>query len=524
MTPEMHKVNGYSALLTTSIISLFASLILVFLATNGTFDLFQPSFLWKAYNHYFLSLIDGRLDVPAHGIGKEGSYIDDKVFMYYGMLPTLPRFFLHPFIDLNKLPASYFSILFFTLLGNVVLQHSIVKQYLICKHAAKNVILPNSKFQIIFLVLISLIVWFGSATFLISQNATIYHEPYAAALCIVNIFLALLIRDGFFLGKFHYVNLMPYAFLAGLCTHARMPTALSLYLVTGLIMLVQICRQYPNISPIKRPHYLLWLALLKYWKEVLVLGFFGLSILLLNFARYGDLFNFMGVNNGFVFFEGWSERQCSVIPHGTFHKINRIIVNTYVYLSGDWQNHWSLIRLFSTGYGRVEMPAAPIAVLWAAPITCFIIVMCRSLLGLRLVFSRILLVFILAFSAGALFQLSYPTITHRYIAELWLPLGTCLLFCWYSYLVRPTQFRLGNPKVVGFIGVLAFIGVSYQLYLAITDEYYLDDGPVTSLERPSFHYPVEDYEYLGTLTNEKIKTFYIEREQRRQNECAKFRN
>ena len=107
MTPEIHKIkNKHSARLTTFIVSLFASLVLVFLATNGTFDLFQPSFLWKAYNHYFLSLMDGRLDVPAYAIGKEGNFVDGKAYMYYGLVPTLTRFFVHPFVDLAQVPMA----------------------------------------------------------------------------------------------------------------------------------------------------------------------------------------------------------------------------------------------------------------------------------------------------------------------------------------------------------------------------------------------------------------------------------
>jgi hypothetical protein len=524
MTPEMHKIkSNTSPLLTTFIVSLFASLILVFLATNGSFDLFQPSFLWKAYNYYFLSLIDGRLDVPVESIGREGTFYDGKTFMYYGLLPTLPRLILHPFVDLTKVSAGYFSILFFTLLGNVTLQYSVVRHFFANLNTDFNNKGRKSWIQILSLIIISLIIWFGSANFLISQNATLYHEPYAAALCIINIYMALLIRDGFFLSGYRNISLLPYALLAGLCIHSRMPTALSLYLVTGLIILVQVYKQLKQNSSHINLFTILMGAVSRFWKEILVLLLFGLSILWLNYAKYGDVFSFMGKNYGFVFLEGFSERQCNVIPTNEFYKFTRIIVNAYTYLSGDWQSHWSLTRLLHTGYGRVEMPAVSAALLWGAPITCFMIVTFKSLFNIKQLFSCILILFILAFSAGALFQLSYPTITHRYLAELWLPLGASLLFCWYRHVVNPTIFCVSRWKsiLVSFIALFGLIGVSYQLFIASTNKYYLEDGPVTN---PAFfHYSDEDHALLGSLTTEKIKSFYVERNLHKTEQCKKYK-
>ena len=236
MTPEMHKIkNNYAALLTTFIVSLFASLLLVFLATNGTFDLFQPSFLWKAYNHYFLSLIDGHLDIPAYAIGKEGNFVDGKAYMYYGLVPTLTRLLVHPFADLTQLPMACFSILFFTIIGNTVLQYRLIEKH-ICMGSTDSAGLRQTP-SLVFLILASAIIWIGSGSFIISQNATIYHEPYAASLCLVSLYLALLIKHDFFTGTYQKINLVPFALLAGLCVHARMPSALALYLVTGVAYL-----------------------------------------------------------------------------------------------------------------------------------------------------------------------------------------------------------------------------------------------------------------------------------------------
>jgi hypothetical protein len=204
--------------LVAAVCILFAITLTVGLATQWTFDLFQPQFLWKAYNHYFLSMLDGHLDVPVEAIGREGGYFNSKAYMYYGMLPAFVRALIFPFVDLTQTSVSYFSVLLFTLIGHAALQASFIAVYL------KRTTLDRDIFSFGLLVGLSCLLWFGSASFIISQNATLYHEPYAASLCLANIFLALLLKDGFFLKENRNISLIPYALLAGLCIHMRLPT------------------------------------------------------------------------------------------------------------------------------------------------------------------------------------------------------------------------------------------------------------------------------------------------------------
>jgi hypothetical protein len=243
---------------------------------------------------------------------------------------------------------------------------------------------------------------------------------------------------------------------------------------------------------------------------------FGGSILWLNYAKYGDVFSFMGRNYGFMFFEGFSERMCNVLPRAEFFKLYRVFVNGYVYLSGDWQNHWSLMRLLSTGYGRVEMPAVPLVLLWALPTATLTFLVCVLIKGIKQVQSRVLLLGLRGFSAGAIFQLMYPTITHRYVVTFWPPLLVSVLFCWFRY-----GSSIG--QITKYIVIcLGCVGMAYQLYLAIFEDYYINDGPVTLIDKPTLHYSEEDNAYLGALTAEKIKEFKIERRRLKQSECAKW--
>ena len=160
----------------------FCALVLVGLCTNWTFNLFAPQFLWKAYNYYFLAMIDGRLNISPEAIGKEGGYFNGKAYMYYGLLPALARVVLYPFVDLSHTPTSLFFVILFTLVGLAFLQTEVNRK-----------LFSNEKYtdgpKLLLWLTTTIVLWLGSATFIISQNGTIYHEPYAASLCIFNIFL-----------------------------------------------------------------------------------------------------------------------------------------------------------------------------------------------------------------------------------------------------------------------------------------------------------------------------------------------
>lgn len=480
---------------------IIATFLTIGMATRWSFNLFEPQFLWKAYNYYFLSIINGHLDIPVEAIGSEGGYFNSKAYMYYGLLPTLVRAVLHPFVDLTQTPVSYFSVLLFTLLGHTALQISLVNFYLKKRNNINRSIATYSLFGI------SALLWFGSASFMISQNATIYHEPYAASLCLMNVFFALLIKDEFFLKNVTNISLLPYAIIAGLCIHARMPSALAMYLALGLIILIQSYR-ISSLSTVK-PSIVNAInqGLKSYWLSILILGACGISILWLNYAKYNNPLSFMGGNYGYFFFEGYTERTCNFYPKTQFSNYVRIIPNTVVYLTGSWDLHWSLSWHLATGYGRKELPLIPLLILWPLPLFCFSFLIFHFSKNIRIVKNKLLLVGLLTFSVGAFFQLKYPTIAHRYIAEFWSPLFISVLFCSYTIITNSSD-RLVKTKVslitYTTVGLLLFTGLCYQLYLANTNEYYLADGPSYS---ENFHFNEKANSYLRSLTPEKIAAY-----------------
>ncbi|WP_414828115.1 hypothetical protein [Alteromonas sp. H39] len=485
---------------------LFLAFLLVGLSTNWTFNLFAPQFLWKAYNYYFLSIIDGHLDIPVEAIGREGGYFDGKAYMYYGLLPALARVVLYPFVDLTQTPTSLFCIMLFTLIGLSVLQREL-----------NRALLPADAplFSQTGMVwgLVTTVSWVGSATFMISQGGTIYHEPYAASLCLFNIFMAMLIKDGFFQTNTHRSSPLIYAVLAALAIHTRMPMALALYFATGLIMLVM---TYRSLSSAKPAFYVLpFQAIKHYYGSLIILLVGGLSIFLLNYAKYGDPMSFMGGNYGYSFLEGFSDRKCRLVPSSEYKRFLRIIANSYIYLTGDWERHWSLTWHLKTGYGRWELPLTPLGVLWALPVLSFaaaVVVLLKKVTSRTHAVTLLGLFFV---SLGALYQLSYPTITHRYTAELWAPFFCALL--WLAYVYRNHKLSKG---VTGVAIVAGLIGIGYQLHLATSDKYYLENGPI--YKHDNYHYSDEDHAFLSQLTEEAIAEHKAQEKLLKKEACKKL--
>jgi hypothetical protein len=487
------------------LLPLVLAIVLVGLSTNWTFNLFAPQFLWKAYNYYFLSIIDGRLDIPVEAIGREGGYFDGKAYMYYGMLPALARALLYPFVDLTQTPTSLFCIVLFTLLGLSVLQRQLNRVL----YPMEQSLLSRSG---LIWIVVTVVSWVGSATFMIAQGGTIYHEPYAASLCLFNLFMAQLLKDTFLQSQCSKRSILIYAVLAALAVHTRMPMALALYLCTGLIMLVvtyrapQTTRSSIYMLPI--------LTLKRYWGAVLVLLVGGVSILLINYTKYNDPMSFMGGNYGYSFLEGFSERKCKLVPESEYKRFFRIIANSYIYFTGDWERHWSLTWHLKTGYGRWELPLTPLAILWALPVLSFVSAFTVLVRRISVPKNMVLLVGLFFISLGALYQLSYPTITHRYTAELWAPFYCAMLWLAVTYKDKV----LPNATYVIAI-VAAMVGVGYQLNLAITNKYYIENGPI--YKHVNYHYSDEDHAFLSQLTDESIAAHKANEKQLKKEACAK---
>ena len=115
-----------------------------------------------AYNYYFLSLLEGRFDVPVRIITIEGHYdAAGQAYVYHGMAPLLVRALLFPFVDLRTASLAPISVWLFAA-GGTAAYHltfvKIVERYSTPWERRKS------------LVLIGLMTWLASPGVLLAAN------------------------------------------------------------------------------------------------------------------------------------------------------------------------------------------------------------------------------------------------------------------------------------------------------------------------------------------------------------------
>jgi hypothetical protein len=66
---------------------------------------------------------------------------------------------------------AYFSVLFFTILGNTVLQYSLISKHISMQLLSTSELRQTASLSL--LIIASAIIWIGSGSVIISQNATL---------------------------------------------------------------------------------------------------------------------------------------------------------------------------------------------------------------------------------------------------------------------------------------------------------------------------------------------------------------
>lgn len=410
------------------------SIVYAGLVTQFTFDFFAPDLLWKAYNSLTYSILDGRLDIPYESIGQESLYYNGKVYFYYGFLPTTLRFLMAPFIDLNVTPVGRITVWLMTTIGVASLQYTLLF------NSKPRMDSSWSSTDRVKLVILSLVLWFGGAHFVIIQKATLYHEAYASMLMVTSLFISVIWRDIFWDFENRKYRLALYALLAGLAVHTRQTVAFSLYLVVLLLIVAaafDAARFKTTSEALKAPGKLILQSIKTGYPAVLILGAGGGLLLFFNYLRFDDFFAMTKGEYGFYRASlEYTERDCSkyITGAGRF-ELERIIPNFIYYLIGGDYTHSQWINNLGLGFVRKEPPEVRLIFLWSSII--FITLASIWILAAQLIrkisYKEVLMAIIMCFFMLSVFiLLSYTTITYRYVADFFLPLGFGLLY--FSYL------------------------------------------------------------------------------------------
>ncbi len=433
------------------------------LITHFSYDFFAYDHLWKAYNALATSILNGRLDVPYEAIGRESLYYNDKVYFYYGYFPVILRLIVSPLIDLNTVTLARVSVWLMATIGAAVLQYA-----LIFYSRPKNSPQQWNLLSRIKLILLSLIVWFGSAYFIIIQKGMIYHEPYAASLMLGSLFIVLVYKDIFWDFESRKYRLALYAIIAALAVHTRQTVAVSLYLAVILLIFMSVLDtvKKDGIDKITFYTYLVE-GIKKSYMPLLILFLGGALLLFMNYLRFDDFLSMGKGQYGYTRAgETISPRACATYITGAGRfEIGRIIPNLIYYIKGGSYIHGRLIDYLGLGYVRLEYYKIQFIWLWSSIFIIFLLVSGRIVKELYVNRnSQTVLVNGLmgAFLISALLLLSYTTITVRYVADLWLPLGFALLLFSKQWMAD----NISEHKYLWYIiPVSIILNIAYSTYV-----------------------------------------------------------
>ena len=275
-----------SAVIRLIVFFLFPSAVYFGFVTDFSFDLTRPDSLWKMYNEYYLSLISGRLDVPAVAAGLEGQYIGGKAYFVLRVIARAPA---RPRRAVRRPRRDPSGELFYS--GDVSHRAAVPSVRTVARLShVRSTSKRSSMADLRSHVRDALVrVW----RLLAIQNTTYLHEPYAAAMGLLSIFLGVLVRQQFIKEPASTWWLVALAATAAASVHARMPLALGLYAVTVLVVMTSACKANGQSQlrtvlrtavwfkrPVMLPMFVLFLG--------------GISILTLNHLRFDHPLRFMG--------------------------------------------------------------------------------------------------------------------------------------------------------------------------------------------------------------------------------------
>ena len=403
------------------------------LITNGTFNFFGLGKFGLVYNDFFLSLLDGRLDLTPAVIGKEGFYaLDGRAYTYFGTFPALLRLPFYFFVDLATVPISRI-IIFAASIGIAAVSQSIL--HTVIRYSSADYGWSGKLY-----ISSTLLIWLASPLLILCSNGSVYHEPIAIGLLGVMLFAWIVLRGMLLHSETAPKNMIALALIAGITLHTRPSLALALYFGVTMFCLLHTCqtyRRYRNeYGPLKSG-----LKAILTPKTVvipmLILFSFGCLLLFMNWIKWGAPFDPAPLERyGFILNgEGFSGRHMAVKKLGRF-SIRRIIPGAIFHLTGvgigghAYSVYYKLMDLFGTGAMRLEDPT-PLLLMWSPWFfaALFAFGKGRKIFGNQ---QETLSYSILAATllCPMLLMFSYPTITVRYKTEFWpfLFLGLCVLF------------------------------------------------------------------------------------------------
>jgi hypothetical protein len=140
----------------------------LFFLSNGTFYLFAPELLDKAFDNMLVHLLRGEFTVDREAIGFEAFTRDGKTYAYFGIFPTMLRLCAIPFTDVEQAKLARLS----RLIAVVIFVALQLRMLLIVHHSVP----AASRRPVFLVVMVAATVLSGPQLYILGSTA-IYREP-----------------------------------------------------------------------------------------------------------------------------------------------------------------------------------------------------------------------------------------------------------------------------------------------------------------------------------------------------------
>ncbi|MBV8357399.1 MAG: hypothetical protein JO189_05615 [Deltaproteobacteria bacterium] len=253
------------------------------LLSNGTFQVFAPEMLDKAFDNMLLHLLRGEFTVDRDAIGYEAFTRDGKTYAYFGIFPAILRVVALPFTNIGQAELARLSCL-----TAVVIFVGLQLRMLVIVHRS----LPPASRRPEYLTVMVVATMLSGPQIYILSSALIYHEAVLWSAAMAAAFNLIIVRTTFGAKTMRGRDLVSLAVLAGLAINTRASIGVALYLGTTLLLAWAVWHRYASDRTARqvsaRPA--------RFSSAILpAIGVLGLAAAVagfINFERWGNPFSF----------------------------------------------------------------------------------------------------------------------------------------------------------------------------------------------------------------------------------------
>jgi transposase len=255
----------------------------LFLLSNGTFQLFAPEMLDKAFDNMLVHLLRDEFTVDREAIGYEAFTRGGKTYAYFGIFPAMLRLFAMPFADITQAQLARLSCL-----TAVVLFVALQLRMLLIVHQS----LPAASRRLEFFVVMVVATILSGPQLYILFAAWIYHEPVLWSAAMAAGFNLVIARTTFGTKSLSGRDLVLLAGLAGLAINTRASIGVSLYVGTLLLVVWTTRLRYTSDRPTQQFSSAATRSVSVILPPLTLLGLAGVVVGIINFGRWGNPFAF----------------------------------------------------------------------------------------------------------------------------------------------------------------------------------------------------------------------------------------